>query len=197
MPLPSTHDITNSLGSYQQAQAYSPSLSSLSHPPQLQPTCILHHLRQPCSLYLGSLQPIPLTRHTNHVLHISQPISAHYFTLSTLIGNDQQVDTFAFPLLFLDNFEQQIKSLSWENSKTLMNVLLVLNSLLKTHKKASCLLIATFLSHTSSYQNVVQDLLIKIYSLFSMIETWMRQDQFNSNMDKIGVTIMSIYGSLL
>jgi hypothetical protein len=69
------------------------------------------------------------------VLHISQSISANYFTLSTLIGNDQQVDTFGFPLLFLDNFEQQIKSLTWENSKTLKNVLLVLSSLLKTHKK--------------------------------------------------------------
>jgi len=66
---PSLYPWYNSLGSYQQAQAYSPSLSSLSHPPQLQPTCILHHLGQPCSLYLGSLYPIPLTRHTNHVLH--------------------------------------------------------------------------------------------------------------------------------
>ncbi len=90
------------------------------------------------------------------MLHISQPISANYFTVSTLIGNDQQVDTFAFPLLFLDNFEQQIKSLTWENSKTLMNVLLVLSSLLKTHKKASCLLIATFhtLQHECNYNDV-------------------------------------------
>jgi hypothetical protein len=59
-------------------------------------------------------------------------------------------------LAFATNYEVCIKSLTWENSKTLMNVLLVLSSLLKTHKKAKCLLIAPFhtLQHECNYNEI-------------------------------------------